>query len=240
MLCRGTFAVQDIELNSFCSYQFKYAIKLIHSLRAKEKFTMKKKSKKEKKIPNYMAEQEIKKVSDVGIRNQYAQMGVNSYYSRYGTDYINPHEERVKEITRLALQEWKPSTERVLDLACGSGEITLALKALGVKNVEGADPYTQIAFEKRTGLKCKSISFEAIVQGCLSDESYSLVICSYALHLSSDEILPILCMQLAMIAKNLLIVTPHKRPEINPDWGWNFEGKIKYGKTKAKYYVSQY
>lgn len=42
----------------------------------------------------------------------------------------------------IALAKWKPKLIKVLDLACGSGEITLILKSLGVKNIVAMDPYT--------------------------------------------------------------------------------------------------
>lgn len=48
----------------------------------------------------------------------------------------------------------------MLDLACGSGEITLMLQSLGVKNIVAIDPYTMLAFKKRTGQECLPISFE--------------------------------------------------------------------------------
>ena len=56
---------------------------------------------------------------------------------------------------------------RVLDLACGSGEVTLVLNSLGVINVDGMDPYTVKAYEKRTKGRCMSTSFEDIVEGAL-------------------------------------------------------------------------
>ncbi len=41
-----------------------------------------------------------------------------------------------------ALTKWKPSLKKVLDLACGSGEITLMLQELGVQKIDATDPYT--------------------------------------------------------------------------------------------------
>ena len=49
---------------------------------------------------------------------------------------------------------------KVLDLACGSGEITLMLESLGVKDITAMDPYTVEAFKKRTKKECQPISFE--------------------------------------------------------------------------------
>ena len=36
---------------------------------------------------------------------------------------------------------------KILDLACGSGEITLVLQQIGYKNIEGVDPYTHNKYE---------------------------------------------------------------------------------------------
>lgn len=199
---------------------------------------MKKKSTKEKKLPSYALEEESKKETASAIRHHYVELGVEGYYSSKGSEYINPHEERVREILKQGFKKWTPPTTRVLDLACGSGEVTLILRELGVKEIEGMDPYTCEAFEKRTKLKCKSISFEDITQGKLGSEKYSLVVCSYAMHLASEGLLPVLCMQLAMSAETLIIITPHKRPEISSEWGWDLVEEIKYDKTKARYYKS--
>jgi ubiquinone/menaquinone biosynthesis C-methylase UbiE len=42
----------------------------------------------------------------------------------------------------------------ILDLACGAGEVTLALKGIGYTKFEGIDPYTYEVYEQKTGLKC--------------------------------------------------------------------------------------
>eukprot|EP00438_Fugacium_kawagutii_P001509 Skav202555 [mRNA] locus=scaffold2011:406280:406790:- [translate_table: standard] len=66
--------------------------------------------------------------------------------------------------------------QRSLDLACGSGEATLALEAwlqkVAAKGlVEAADPYTFEAFERRLGRKCHRWSFENIAQGVMEQET---------------------------------------------------------------------
>lgn len=38
------------------------------------------------------------------------------------------------------------------------------------------------------------------------------------MHLADDSLLPGLCIQLALISKHLIILSPHKRPIIK--WGW--------------------
>ena len=57
--------------------------------------------------------------------------------------------------------------DRVLDLACGSGEVSLALAGFGVPvgQLVACDPYTYAAFESRTGRPCARHSFEDIAGG---------------------------------------------------------------------------
>jgi ubiquinone/menaquinone biosynthesis C-methylase UbiE len=95
-------------------------------------------------------------------------------------------------VIKSVINLWNLDVSNILDLACGSGEVTLALLSHGIKNIEGIDPYTYQSFEKRTKMLCKPLSFEDIVNGKLEGMRYSLIICSYALHLASEEILPVL------------------------------------------------
>jgi len=172
------------------------------------------------------------------IRQYYVDLGVKTYYQEHGSEYQNPHETRVKNVLNEILTNWQLDTTKVLDLACGSGEVTLALMEKNIKNIEGIDPYTYEAFEKRTKMKCKPYMFEDIVKGKLSDSRYSLIVCSYAMHLASDEILPVLCIQLSLIAKQLVIITPHKKPEIESAWGWELQDEIVLDRTRARFYKS--
>jgi 2-polyprenyl-3-methyl-5-hydroxy-6-metoxy-1,4-benzoquinol methylase len=48
----------------------------------------------------------------------------------------------VKSVLKVALKKWNPGLSKVLDLACGSGEITSMLMELGYQNVDACDPYT--------------------------------------------------------------------------------------------------
>ena len=181
---------------------------------------------------------ESKKLYPKSVRDCYADLGVKQYYQDNGENYLNPHEQRVHNTIKLALKKWNPSTSRVLDLACGSGEVTLILNQFGIKNIDAIDPYTYKAYEKRTNFKCKPFSFQDITAGALNDEKYSLIICSYALHLAEESILPVLCMQMALIAEDLIILSPHKRPILKAEWGWILKDEIIVERTHAKYYKS--
>lgn len=191
-----------------------------------------------KKNKSSKSKDEEESKQDTSIRKQYVDLGVKTYYEEHGSEYKNPHEQRVKSLIQEIVKNWNLDTTKVLDLACGSGEVTLALKEIDVKDIEGIDPYTHEAYEKRTKLKCLPLSFEDISSGKLYESKFSLIICSYAMHLASNELLPVLAMQLALISKQLVIITPHKRPEIETKWGWELINEVVKDRTRARLYFS--
>ena len=176
--------------------------------------------------------------STEGIRRQYELHGVQGFYERDGASYRNPHEKGVQAALKLCVSRWALSLQRTLDLACGSGEVTLALLELGCHEVEGIDPFTGDAYYRRTGRRAKELSFEEIAEGALAEEHFSLIVCSYALHLCAESRLPGLLVQLGLIAPDLIVVTPHKRPEIRRDWGWQLEDELVADRVRARLYHS--
>jgi SAM-dependent methyltransferase len=177
-------------------------------------------------------------MADEAIRNQYQQHGVRGYYQQYGATYRNPHEPHVQAATCDALVRWPLATSAVLDLACGSGEVTLALHAVGVTDVTGVDPYTGVAYYERTGQVALPHTFEQIGDGALAEDHYSLIVCSFALHLVELSRLPVVAYQLARIAKHLLVLTPHKRPELRAAWGWDLIGEVANEHVRSRCYRS--
>ena len=172
------------------------------------------------------------------MRNAYAahEAGATGYYAEEGARYVNPHDGGVREMLARATREWpelwgmgKSDDEidddefgdRILDLSCGSGEVTAALVAAGVppQRIDACDPYTHEAFSNRLGMQCERWSFEDVANGEIADRRWRTVVCSFAMHLCPKDYLPTLCMMLACSAKHLVILTPHKRPEIDAAWG---------------------
>ena len=158
---------------------------------------------------------------DLSIRAEYERLGPAEYYRRHGRDYRNPHEHAITRGLKTAVERWKPDLTHVLDLAAGSGEVTLALRAAGAAKVDGVDPYTFDAYARRTGQTAERFTFDEVAAGVLIDRRYSLIVCSFALHLCEESRLPRVALQLAMIAPMLWIVTPHKRPRLQSAWGWS-------------------
>jgi hypothetical protein len=170
------------------------------------------------------------------IRSQYESRGVRGFYAASGADYRNPHEPQVRRAIEAAVEAWRPDLAHVLDLAAGSGEATLALRDLGAKRLDGIDPYTADAYRGRTGQPAEPFTFEDVAAGALSGRRYSLIVCSFALHLCEPSRLPAVAQQLAAVGGALLILTPHKRPVIRAEWGWDLTGEQVVERVRARMY----
>jgi SAM-dependent methyltransferase len=171
------------------------------------------------------------------IRHQYEEYGVEGYYTRFGPEYRNPHEPIIREVLRAAFERWHLDLTRVLDLACGSGEVTLALRELGCAEIDGIDPHTGEAYLARTGQQAETLSFEQVAGGALDGRNYSLIVCSFGLHLIEVSWLPSLLARLGSISSRLLVVTPHKRPAIKSDWGWTLADELVIDRIRARIYT---
>ncbi len=162
-----------------------------------------------------------------GIRDRYAAdpKGASGFYEQYGDTYANPHQKAITVAMRLAYETWSDLWSHgpsCLDLCCGSGEVTAALVGLGVAadRIRASDPYTGEAFRARHGRDVEAAwSFADIAGGAMEGHSFDVIICSYALHLCEPSWLPMVCVGLAQASRTLLVVTPHKRPVVRPEWG---------------------
>ncbi|ETO35551.1 conserved fungal protein [Reticulomyxa filosa] len=125
--------------------------------------------------------------------------------------------------------------------------------------ITGNDPYTYDAYTNRIFGKqanesdnSKSVlqtivqsnvlkyTFVDIVGGCLTEKHYDMILCSYALHLCSEKsLLQSLCWNLHLISSYLLIVTPHKKPDISVCWGWSLLYESLIDRVRFRFYKSQ-
>ena len=176
--------------------------------------------------------------SNAAVRGQYESFGVRGFYERFGAEYRNPHEEAVRKAIKAGAAKWDVNFDHVLDLACGSGEVTLALREMGYTHVDGIDPYTGDAYLERTGREAERLTFGEIADGGLADRRYTLIICSFALHLPEKSRLPMLMYQLSLAAPDMIVITPHKRPRIRPAWGWQCRDEIVVDRVRARHYES--
>jgi hypothetical protein len=183
-----------------------------------------------------------------GARDWYED-GVADHYREHGSSYRNPHAPIIDRCLEIAASRWMLDLDHVLDLAAGAGEFTLALSrasrlplapslspsregrgvdpspAKGQCNslrISACDAFTMRAFEAQTGLPCRQLTFEQIAAGALRGQSFSLIGCSFAMHLCPTTLLPVLLLELSQIARQLMILSPHKRPIIRDGWGWRF------------------
>ena len=177
-------------------------------------------------------------MNDEAIRRQYEKHGARGYYERHGAEYRNPHEDAIARVLREVVPQWPLDLTHALDLACGSGEVTLVLRELGVTRVDGIDPFTGAAYLARTGQAAEAFDFAALAAGALRGRRYSLIVCSFALHLAEASRLPLLAYELAELAPHLLILTPHKRPALKPEWGWQLRAETVIERVRTRLYES--
>lgn len=166
------------------------------------------------------------------IINEYKKHGVDNFYRLHSHDYENPHKAVVEDLILDAKDKWHINGN-VLDLCCGSGEVSNVLKDF---DVEGLDAYTKELYEKNTNNRCIQMTFKDIVRFGL-EKSYDNVICSYALHLCEKSMLPMLLYQISQASNNLFVVTPHKKPNCDGEF-FKEKDRIKKERTTIVWYES--
>lgn len=173
-----------------------------------------------------------KKTLKNSVREGYVLEGVDGYYLSHSETYSNPHFLIIKEI--IEKERIKGS---VLDLCCGSGEVSKVLKGCFII---GSDPYTYNLYKKNTGYSCYSFSFLDIAQGKLSSENiyFDYIICSFALHLCPVSLLPMVLYELSRVSEKLIILSPHKRPYIKEYWV--LKRSYVYKRVHFREYVKKY
>lgn len=145
------------------------------------------------------------------IRDLYAKLGVKAYYEKAGNRYENPHFEQIQAL--LTQNQERIDYSNALDFCCGSGEVSRVIQELGYPLPHASDPYTQQAYRKNFNQECWNLTFEDIIKRKLKG-SFSSIICSFAMHLCPEKQLYPLVYQLFQHSKQLIIITPHKRPEL--------------------------
>lgn len=171
------------------------------------------------------------------IRPGYDSLGPTTYYATHGHNYANPHEGLIRRLVDSWIDRHQPPADsRILDLACGSGEITMIFRERGISQVTGIDPYTGQAYMARTGLEALPHNFVSVSRGTIDELRFDFVFCSFALHLAEPGLLPQVCQRLAGIAPALVILTPHKRPEIKPAWGWQLAEEVLENRVRLRHY----
>jgi hypothetical protein len=193
-----------------------------------------------------------------GFRELYKD-GAETHYKAAGDEYRNPHEAAVVKALVTGLKSFGlvqslskgdaggvikrlNAASPILDLAAGSGEITLALTAAGFTNVTGCDPFTGAAFLTRVGRPAEPWSFQDIGEGALTDggRSFELCVCSYALHLVEASWMFAVLYELARNCDYLMVISPHKKPDIPPGSSWEAvaPGEIRVDRVHVRVFKS--
>jgi hypothetical protein len=147
------------------------------------------------------------------IRPLYDELGAEGYYAAHGDSYSNPHQPEIEALLRRNFERLDCSGG-VLDFCAGGGEVSQVLQSLGVEKITGCDPFTHDLFERQTGLPCLRHSFRDVLRGADLGGPYSLIVSSFALHLCPLADLWPLTYALFQAAPTLVVLTPHKRPEL--------------------------
>lgn len=174
------------------------------------------------------------------IRSKYKEYGVKNFYQWHSDQYKNPHEPIIRKSLDYINKKWNVDFSKTLDMACGKGEVTKKLVELGYNNIDATDAYTCKFYTSETGKKCNPISFEDIISGELDDKHYTTIVCSFALHLLDLSKLPTLLYKLTQICDKLLIISPHKRPQIKEEWGWELENEVIIDRVSSKLYKNTF
>lgn len=193
---------------------------------------------------------------NLSMRKNYDEYGVEGFYQRVAAEYRNPHFEQVRKLTLAGMADIdnidQQKTYRVLDFACGSGEAGIsalewASKVGKTVTLTPSDPYTKESFNARCqtlfpheqSVEFKEWSFDDIADGAL-DENYDLLIVSFALHLLDESKLPAILTQFALKCKYMLIITPHKRPPINENYGFRLLTTRTYMRVHSRLFASTF
>ena len=152
------------------------------------------------------------------VRNQYKLYGSpDEYYKQEKENYHNPHFEVVKKL--LLQLKLESTTQSVIDLCCGNGEVTSVLSELYPSaTFTGVDPYLNEVYERKQKRDCLKLSFKDLATDFESFPQTDVIVCSFALHLCPTDLLPTILFNLASKSKYLVILTPNKKPNIHQFW----------------------
>lgn len=147
------------------------------------------------------------------IYNEYQKYGVENYYKKFSSKYINPHEDKIKNIYNKHIKELINKADKIIDIACGDGLICKLVNCYNNNfNIEGCDPFFNNKY-------CKlNLSFEDISKGKLINK-YDIAICCYAFHLLEYKWRYDFLTNLSLITDKFIIITPSKKIIIShPLW----------------------
>ncbi|WVF72945.1 hypothetical protein IAT40_007763 [Kwoniella sp. CBS 6097] len=116
-------------------------------------------------------------------------------------------------------------------LVFGSMEPPALPKNFGL-DIVATDPYTSPAYTTRTSRPCHPLSFTDLANGEMPPDLstatsqyepiWDIIVCSFALHLvTNPSELFALLYELSGKARWLVVIAPHKKPDVKETWGWS-------------------
>ncbi len=147
------------------------------------------------------------------LRLAYEEEGSEAYYQKNALAYQNPHEPQIREL--IQRNAGKVDYSRALDLCAGGGEVSRMWRELGYTGFCASDAYTHELYTQNLQLPCHSYSFDDFLRGKFTfPHTFTSIVCSFALHLCKEEYLFKITENLLAYTDNIVIITPHKRPEL--------------------------
>lgn len=166
------------------------------------------------------------------VRELYEEFGVDEYYKQNASMYQNPHESIAASLIETAKQRGLIG-KKVLDLCCGTGEIT---RMLPEHEVVGVDPYTYRVYTERTGKRSHAWSFVDISCGRII-EKFDTIVCSFALHLCPKSLLPNVLWNLGLVSNRLIVISPNKNPDCHGISGWKQAEETMIDRVRMRVYT---
>lgn len=166
------------------------------------------------------------------IREEYNDLGVEGFYLNKGDVYDNPHKSYIEECLSF---HWKDNFKKVLDLGCGDGLVSKYIKKrYKTTSIYGCDAYMKDRYEKETGNKCYSYSFEDIAKGVKDLPEVDIIVISYAIDLLDRNYLNNFLYCLSLYSNKLLIIRPNKHTL--PELYWKEKERFFFSKSKSIIY----
>jgi SAM-dependent methyltransferase len=177
--------------------------------------------------------------NQIGFRQLYNNSGNSDlYYINHGNSYSNPHQNIIEKIVKNIVTTFFTIQHSYLDLGCGGGQVSIALESIGCKNVVGLDPYTTSLYKKNCPFPILAHSFQDVAYNKIQLDNCDVVIASFSLHLCRQHDLKLLCINLALVCKWLVIISPHKNPILTDDCKFTLFKSFKSERIHVRIYKS--
>lgn len=169
------------------------------------------------------------------IRNEYQNIGVDTYYIQNADSYENPHSNFALNCLNAL---WKDEFINVLDFASGDGLISKHLAKNKFCTIVGCDKFLHERYARETGNKSFNYSFEDVANGYAEFPKFDVIVFSYAIDIVEKSYLNNLLYGLSVFSKYLIVIRPNNHSIDN--FAWKEEKSVKFGKARGIIYSRTY